>query len=57
MEQRPVALARKLLAVLEENWDEPWLQSMLRDLGEPPVPKELLPGVVGEMALIVKLRQ
>ena len=54
VERQVVTVARRLLAVLEENWGEPWLQSMLRGLGEPAVSEELLPDVVEEMALLVK---
>lgn len=53
MERRSVSVARILLSVIEENWGEHWLQSMLRQ-GGPPISKELIPEVIEELALLVK---
>lgn len=53
MERKAVTVARRLLAVIEQNWPEAWLQSMLRNGGEV-VAKELIPEVLEEMALLVK---
>ena len=53
MERQSITVARTLLAVIEENWDESWLQGMLRRGGEP-VPKELIPEIIEEMALLIK---
>ena len=53
MERQSVSVARTLLSIIEENWDESWLQGMLRRGGEP-VPKELISEIIEEMALLVK---
>ena len=52
-ERQVVTVARRLLAVIEQNWPESWLQSMLRNGGEP-ISKDLIPEVIEEMALLVK---
>jgi len=53
MERRPITVARRLLAVIEQNWNESWLQSMLKNGGDR-VPKELIPEIIEEMAILVK---
>jgi len=53
MERRSTTVARRLLAVIEQNWGESWLQIMLRNGGES-VPKELIPDVLEEMALLAR---
>lgn len=55
MERKSTSVARRLLAVIEENWDEYWLQSMLKDAirGEP-VPRDLIPDVLEEMVLLIR---
>jgi len=55
MERKSTAVARRLLAVIEENWDESWLQSMLKEANKgEPVPKDLIPEVLEEMVLLVR---
>ena len=55
MERKATKVARRLLSVIEENWGERWLQSMLKDAvkGEP-VPKDLIPEVLEEMVLLIR---
>ena len=53
MERKTATVARRLLAVIEQNWPEAWLQSMLRNGGEP-ISKELIPEIIEEMALLIK---
>jgi len=53
MERQSVTVARTLLAVIEENWDESWLQGMLRNGGEP-ISKDLIPAVLEEMVILSK---
>ncbi len=53
MERRSTTVARRLLAVLEQNWNESWLQSMLRDGGET-VPRDLIPDILEEMVLLIR---
>lgn len=53
MERRSTTVARRLLAVIEQNWNESWLQIMLRDGGET-VPKDLIPDVLEEMVLLIR---
>jgi len=55
MERKSTAVARRLLAVIEENWDESWLQSMLKEANKgEPVPKDFIPDVLEEMVLLVR---
>lgn len=56
LERRSVTVARILLSVIEENWNESWLQSMLRAGGEH-VPKTLIPEIIEEVAIMVKQKQ
>ena len=53
MERRSTTVARRLLAVIEQNWNESWLQIMLRDGGEI-VPRDLIPDVLEEMVLLAR---
>jgi len=53
MERQSTTVARRLLAVIEQNWNESWLQIMLRDGGEP-VPEDLIPDVLEEMVLLAR---
>jgi len=57
MERQSISIARRLLAMIKENWKEPWLRDLLKTkMEDPPISEDLIPEILEEMALLARLK-
>ncbi|MBU0847075.1 hypothetical protein KKH23_07765 [Patescibacteria group bacterium] len=57
MERQTTIVARRLLAMIKENWKEPWLRDLLKTkVEDPPISEALIPEILEEMALLARLK-